>query len=90
MGLSGQLDHPRVVEAVAAVAKASASRGKHAGIGGIGDGALLRRYIGRGLRFILSGNVFSFMMSAVRTLDKCGPSVPRTQPIKGEKPEWQS
>ena len=29
MGLSGQLDHPRVVDAVAAVAKASASHGKH-------------------------------------------------------------
>jgi 2-keto-3-deoxy-L-rhamnonate aldolase RhmA len=66
MGLSGQLDHPRVVDAVAAIGKASASCGKHAGIGGIGDVALLRRYIGLGLRFILGGNDFSFMMSAAR------------------------
>jgi 2-keto-3-deoxy-L-rhamnonate aldolase RhmA len=66
MGLSGQLDHPRVVDAVTAVAKASASRGKHSGVGGIGDAPLLRRYIGMGLRFILGGNDFSFMMSAAR------------------------
>ena len=66
MGLSGQLDHPRVVDAVAAVANASAAQGKHSGVGGIGDGALLRRYIGMGLRFILGGNDFSFMMAAAR------------------------
>ncbi len=64
MGLSGQLDHPRVVEAVTAVAKASASHRKQSGVGGIGDATLLRRYIGMGLRFILGGNDFSFMMSA--------------------------
>ena len=64
MGLSGQLDHPQVVEAVTAVAQACAAAGKHAGVGGIGDGALLRRYIGLGLRFILAGNDFAFMMSA--------------------------
>ena len=66
MGLSGQLDHPRVVEAVTAVAKACALHGKHSGICGIGSGALLRRYTGLGLRFILGGNDFSFMMSAAR------------------------
>ena len=66
MGLSGQLDHPRVVDAVTAVAKACAAHGKHSGVGGIGDATLLRRYIGMGLRFILGGNDFSFMMAAAR------------------------
>lgn len=64
MGLSGQLDHPRVVDAVAEVARAASAHGKYAGIGGIGDEALLRRYIGMGMRFILGGNDFSFMMQA--------------------------
>jgi len=66
MGLSGQLDHPRVAEAVAQVAEAAASQGKYSGIGGIGDTALLRRYIGMGMRFILGGNDFAFMMAAAR------------------------
>jgi len=66
MGLSGELDHPRVVDAVAEVARAAAAHGKYAGIGGIGDEALLRRYIGMGMRFILGGNDFSFMMAAAK------------------------
>jgi 2-keto-3-deoxy-L-rhamnonate aldolase RhmA len=66
MGLSGQLDNPRVVDAVAEVARAAAAQGKYAGIGGIGDAALMRRYIGMGMRFILGGNDFAFMMAAAR------------------------
>jgi len=66
MGLSGQLDHARVADAVAEVARAAAARGKHAGIGGIGDQALMRRYIGMGMRFILAGNDFSFMMAGAK------------------------
>lgn len=66
MGLSGQLDHPHVVDAVAEVAKAASAQNKYAGIGGIGDAALLRRYIAMDMRFILGGNDFSFMMAAAK------------------------
>lgn len=66
MGLSGQLDHPKVVDAVAAVGAAAEKAGKYAGIGGIGDAALLRRYIDMGMRFILGGNDFAFMMAAAK------------------------
>jgi len=66
MGLSGQLDHPRVAEAVAEVAGGAAAHGKHAGIGGIGDTDLLRRYIAMDMRFILGGNDFAFMMAAAK------------------------
>jgi 2-keto-3-deoxy-L-rhamnonate aldolase RhmA len=66
MGLSGQLDHARVVDAVAEVARAATAQGKYSGIGGIGDTALMRRYIGTGMRFILGGNDFAFMMAAAR------------------------
>lgn len=66
MGLPGQLDHPTVVDAVTEVARACAAQGKHAGIGGIGDQALMRRYIGMGMRFILAGNDFSFMMAGAK------------------------
>jgi 4-hydroxy-2-oxoheptanedioate aldolase len=64
MGLSGQLDHPDVGAAVEEIARAAAAQGKYAGIGGIGNEDLMRRYIGLGMRFILGGNDFSFMMSA--------------------------
>lgn len=66
MGLSGQLDHPRVADAVGEVARAAAAQGKYAGIGGIGDETLLRRYIGMGMRFILGGNDFALMMAAAK------------------------
>jgi 2-keto-3-deoxy-L-rhamnonate aldolase RhmA len=66
MGLTGQLDHPKVVEASARVAKAAAAHGKFSGTGGIGDEALLRRYLDMGMRFILGGNDFSFMMAAAQ------------------------
>lgn len=66
MGLSGQLDDPRVVDAVAEIARAAAAQGKYAGIGGIGDADLTRRYIGMGMRFILGGNDFAFMMTAAK------------------------
>jgi len=66
MGLSGQLDHPRVADAVAEVGRAAGAQGKFAGNGGIGDEALLRRYIGMDMRFILGGNDFAFMMAAAR------------------------
>jgi 2-keto-3-deoxy-L-rhamnonate aldolase RhmA len=66
MGISGRLDDPRIADAVAEVARAAAAQGKHAGIGGIGDAALMRRYIGMGMRFILGGNDFAFMMAAAK------------------------
>jgi 2-keto-3-deoxy-L-rhamnonate aldolase RhmA len=66
MGISGRLDDPRIADAVAEVARAAAARGKFAGIGGIGDAALMRRYIDMGMRFILGGNDFAFMMAAAK------------------------
>ena len=66
MGLGGQLDHPRVLQACDQVAKSAAETGKFSGIGGIGDAILMRRYIGMGMQFILGGNDFSFMMGAAR------------------------
>lgn len=66
MGIPGQLGDPRIVDAVAEVGRAAAAHGKYAGIGGIGDGDLLARYIEMGMRFILAGNDFSFMMAGAR------------------------
>jgi len=66
MGLGGDIEHPKVAEAVAVVADAARRHGKWSGIGGIGSEELLRHYIGIGMRVILGGNDFSFMMAAAR------------------------
>jgi 2-keto-3-deoxy-L-rhamnonate aldolase RhmA len=66
MGLTGQFGHPRIEAAYRAVLSACAKRGIHAGMGGVYEPALMEKYIGMGMRFILSGNDLSFMMSAAR------------------------
>ncbi len=64
MGHMGKIDHPAVLEAAATVAAAARRHRKWSGAGGIGDEALIQRCIGMGMRFILGGNDFSFMMTA--------------------------
>jgi 2-keto-3-deoxy-L-rhamnonate aldolase RhmA len=66
MGLGGDIEHPKVAEAVAVVAAAARRQGKWSGIGGISSEELLLHYIGIGMRLILGGNDFSFMMAAAR------------------------
>jgi 2-keto-3-deoxy-L-rhamnonate aldolase RhmA len=46
------------------VVDACRANGKFAGIGGIADRELLRRYIGMGVRLVLPGSDLSFMASA--------------------------
>ena len=62
----GKADHASLPLTADEIARAAASEGKYAGIGGVGDEALLRRYIGMGMRFILGGNDFGFMMAAAK------------------------
>jgi len=64
LGIPGQLDHPEVLKAVESVVGAAEAAGKFSGIGGVGDAALVKRYIGMGAKFILAGNDFSFMIAA--------------------------
>ena len=67
MGIPGQFDHDRVAEAYQHVVAACRNHGKHPGMGGVYDPALMKRYIDIGARLILSGNDFSFMMSGAKT-----------------------
>ncbi len=64
LGIPGQFEDPRIVAAYRTVVDACKANGKHAGIGGIYDDALLRRYIGMGVRLVLGGGDLGFMMSA--------------------------
>lgn len=66
MGIPGQLDHPDVVAAYETVIAACRRHGKHPGMGGVYNPDLMKKYIGMGMRFILSGSEFSFMMAGAK------------------------
>lgn len=63
MGLPGQLDHPRVAEAYKAVGDACKAHGKLGSFGGIGDVALLRRYLACGFNMVLAGSDLGFVVN---------------------------
>jgi len=64
MGIPGQFMHADIERAYAAVIAACRKHGKWAGMGGVYTEAGLSKYIGMGIRMILSGNDFSFLMAA--------------------------
>src|SRR6267378_3835839 len=64
LGIPGAFGDERIVAAYQTVVDACRANGKFAGIGGIADRELLRRYIGMGVRLVLPGSDLSFMASA--------------------------
>jgi 2-keto-3-deoxy-L-rhamnonate aldolase RhmA len=76
MGIHGQFDNPRVPDAYRQVLAACAKHGKHPGMGGVYDPTLMTRYIGMGMRFILSGNDLSFLMAGARERSTMLRSIP--------------
>jgi 4-hydroxy-2-oxoheptanedioate aldolase len=64
IGIPGQFADERIAAAFGAVANACRAHGKYAGIGGIYEEGLLRRYIGMGVRLVLGGADLGFMMAA--------------------------
>ncbi|MEM7423806.1 MAG: aldolase/citrate lyase family protein, partial [Pseudomonadota bacterium] len=75
MGIPGQVSHPDVVAAYETVIAACHRHGKVPGMGGVYAPEVMQRYVNMGMRLILAGSEFSFMMqgakaqaSAVRAL----------------------
>lgn len=66
LGVTGQLGHSQVKEAIVAVAAACRRHGRIAGVGGVYDEALMREYVGMGARLILSGSDLAFLMAGAR------------------------
>lgn len=64
MGIPGQFANPKVEEAYKTVIAACRKHGKHPGMGGIYDETVSQKYIGMGMRFILSGGDLGMFMSA--------------------------
>ncbi len=64
MGIPGQVDSKKVVRAYEKVIAACHTHGKYPGLGGVYKPELMERYIGMGMRFILSSNDLAMMMEA--------------------------
>ena len=64
LGTPGRYEDPRMVESFEKVIAAARRHGKLAGMGGIFDEAVARRYVAMGMRMILSGVDLGLMMAA--------------------------
>jgi 2-keto-3-deoxy-L-rhamnonate aldolase RhmA len=64
LGIPGKFDDPQVVDAYAKLVAACRKHGKAAGMGGVYAPELLQRYIGMGVRLVLAGSDFAFLMQA--------------------------
>lgn len=66
LGVPGELDHPRVQEAVHRTIEACSRHGKIAAVGGAYRPDCLRLYAGMGIRMLLVGNDLSLLVGALR------------------------
>ena len=64
LGIPGGFGDERIVAAYQSVVDTCRKYGKHAGVGGIADQALLKRYIEMGVRLVLPGSDLAFLQSA--------------------------
>ena len=67
MGIHGQLGDPKVEDAYRTVIAACKKHGKYPGMGGVYEPKLMEKYIGYGMRMILSGSDLSFIMAGAKT-----------------------
>ena len=63
LGISGQMGHPKVIDAYHAVGEACRKHGKTLGMGGVYDEENASRYVRMGARFLLTGSDHSYLMS---------------------------
>lgn len=64
MGIPGQLDHPKVIEAYEKTIDACNRHGKYLGMGGVYNFDLMQKYIGLGARLVLAGSDLGLMIGA--------------------------
>ena len=66
LGIPGKFDDPKVEDAYRRVVAACRKSGIHPGMGGVYDPKLMEKYIGYGMRLILSGGDISFLMAGAK------------------------
>jgi 2-keto-3-deoxy-L-rhamnonate aldolase RhmA len=60
-GIPGQLSHKVIDKAFDTMCKACIKHGKHAGMGGVYDHALMKRFVGKGVRFFQAAGEMNLM-----------------------------
>lgn len=63
MGIPGEFEDPRMIDAYAQLVAACRRHGKFAGMGGIYQQPIMQRYVEMGVRFILSGSDSAFLQA---------------------------
>jgi 2-keto-3-deoxy-L-rhamnonate aldolase RhmA len=63
LGISGQMGHPKVIDAYQAVGDACRRHGKTLGMGGVYDEENASRFVAMGARFLLTGSDHSYIVS---------------------------
>ena len=63
-GLPGDFAHPRIAEAYSTMIAACRRHGKHPGMGGVYDHALMEKFIRLGVRFMLGGGDVALLTTA--------------------------
>ena len=66
MGIPGDYGNEKVVQAYERVIAACRRHGKHPGMGGVYAPELARRYVDMGMRLILTGSDFAFLMAGAK------------------------
>jgi 2-keto-3-deoxy-L-rhamnonate aldolase RhmA len=66
MGIHGQFGHARLRDAYAKMIAAARCHGKHPGMAGIFDEAIMRGYIEMGARFVQGGSDLGFIQSGAK------------------------
>ncbi|HJP20320.1 MAG TPA: aldolase/citrate lyase family protein [Alphaproteobacteria bacterium] len=73
LGIPGQLADPQIEAGLRKVEQAATAAGKLAGIGGVGEAELLRRYQALGFTLVLAGNDLTLLVAGARAkLDQLG------------------
>jgi 2-keto-3-deoxy-L-rhamnonate aldolase RhmA len=63
LGISGQMGHPKVIDAYKAVGEACRRHAKVLGMGGVYDEENASRYVAMGARFVLTGSDHSYIVT---------------------------
>ena len=66
MGIPGQLGHQSIGAAVESVVRACKTNGKFAGIGGVYQPDLMKKYVGLGMRMVLCGSDVGLLLAAAQ------------------------
>jgi 2-keto-3-deoxy-L-rhamnonate aldolase RhmA len=81
LGISGQMGHPKVIDAYQRVGEACRKHGKILGMGGVYDEENASRYVGMGALFVLTGSDHSYLMSGADQRSRFFNDLPVSAPV---------